>query len=102
MLQSVYFLSKEEQKWGRSRLGKWPAEPGSGWKRCGSTSAKACWRSRRASGYRQYFEQMVKRIHFIKSAQKLGFSLKEIIEFLMLRVDEQTSCQEAKHRPHTI
>ncbi len=33
---------------------------------------------RRASGYRQYDEQVVKRLHFIKRAQKLGFSLKEI------------------------
>src|SRR5579884_1561733 len=33
---------------------------------------------RRASGYRQYSEQVIKRIQFIKRAQKLGFSLKEI------------------------
>jgi len=45
---------------------------------------------RRTSGYRQYSEQVVKRIHFIKRAQKLGFSLKEITELLMLRVDGQT------------
>src|ERR1700737_1174737 len=51
---------------------------------------------RRASGYRQYPEQGVKRIHFIKRAQQLGFSLKEITELLMLRVDEQTSCEEVK------
>jgi len=51
---------------------------------------------RRASGYRQYSEQVVKRIHFIKRAQQLGFSLKEITELLMLRVDGQTSCEEVK------
>jgi Hg(II)-responsive transcriptional regulator len=51
---------------------------------------------RRASGYRQYPEQVVKRIHFIKRAQKLGFSLKEITELLMLRVNTQTSCEEVK------
>lgn len=51
---------------------------------------------RRASGYRQYSEQVVKRIHSIKRAQKLGFSLKEITELLMLRVDGQTSCKEVK------
>jgi MerR family transcriptional regulator, copper efflux regulator len=51
---------------------------------------------RRASGYRQYSEQVVKRIHFIKRAQKLGFSLKEITELLLLRVDGQTSCEEVK------
>lgn len=51
---------------------------------------------RRASGYRQYSEQVVKRIHFIKRAQQLGFSLKEITELLLLRVDGQTSCEEVK------
>jgi MerR family copper efflux transcriptional regulator len=53
---------------------------------------------RRASGYRQYSEQAIKRIHFIKRAQQLGFSLKEITELLMLRVDAQTSCEEVKQR----
>ncbi len=53
---------------------------------------------RRASGYRQYSEQVVKRLHFIKRAQKLGFSLKEITELLLLRVDGQTSCEEVKGR----
>lgn len=53
---------------------------------------------RRASGYRQYSEQVVKRIHFIKRAQQLGFSLKEILELLTLRVDGQTSCEQAKER----
>jgi len=50
---------------------------------------------RRASGYRQYSEQVVKRLHFIKRAKQLGFSLKEISE-LLLRVDAQTSCDEVK------
>ena len=53
---------------------------------------------RRASGYRQYSEQVVKRIHFIKRAQQLGFSLKEIAELLLLRVDAQSSCEEVKWR----
>jgi len=53
---------------------------------------------RRASGYRQYSEQVVTRLHFIKRAQQLGFSLKEIIELLRLRVDAQTSCDEVKQR----
>lgn len=51
---------------------------------------------RRASGYRQYSEHVVKRIHFIKRAQQPGFSLKEITELLLLRVDGQTSCEEVK------
>ena len=53
---------------------------------------------RRASGYRQYSEQVVTRLHFIKRAQRLGFSLKEIAELLQLRVDAQTSCEEVKQR----
>jgi MerR family copper efflux transcriptional regulator len=56
---------------------------------------------RRASGYRQYSEQVVTRLHFIKRAQKLGFSLKEISELLLLRVDAQTSCDEVKQRTET-
>jgi len=53
---------------------------------------------RRVSGYRQYSEEVVKRIHFIKRAQTLGFSLKEISEVLLLRVNAQTSCEEVKER----
>jgi MerR family transcriptional regulator, copper efflux regulator len=53
---------------------------------------------RRASGYRQYSEQAVKRIRFIKRAQQPGFSLKEITELLMLRVDAQMPCEEVKKR----
>ncbi len=53
---------------------------------------------RRPSGYRQYSEQVVQRIHFIKRAQQLGFSLKEIAELLLLRVDAQTSCEEVQQR----
>jgi len=54
---------------------------------------------RRTSGYRQYSEEVVKRLRFIKRAQTLGFSLKEITELLMLRVDAQTACDEV--RQHT-
>ncbi len=53
---------------------------------------------RRASGYRQYSEEVVTRLRFIKRAQQLGFSLKEISELLLLRVDAQTSCEDVKQR----
>ena len=53
---------------------------------------------RRASGYRQYSEQVVQRLHFIQRAKRLGFSLKEITELLLLRVDAQTSCDEVRQR----
>ncbi len=53
---------------------------------------------RRVSGYRQYSEQVITRLHFIKRAKLLGFSLKEIAELLRLRVDARTSCKEVKQR----
>ena len=42
---------------------------------------------RRESGYREYPEETVERIRFIKHAKVLGFSLKEIGELLSLRLD---------------
>lgn len=54
--------------------------------------------ARSASGYRQYTEDTVKQIRFIKHAQHLGFSLKEIRELLTLRVERQTSCEQVKER----
>jgi MerR family mercuric resistance operon transcriptional regulator len=52
--------------------------------------------SRRESGYRQYAEDVVARLRFIKRAKELGFSLKEIKELLALRVDPSTTCAEVK------
>ena len=43
-----------------------------------------------------YSEEAVKQIRFIKRAQQLGFSLKEILELLTLRVDGETSCEQVK------
>lgn len=40
---------------------------------------------RRASGYREYPPETVERVRFIKRAQELGFSLREIQELLDLR-----------------
>ena len=39
----------------------------------------------REGGYRNYSDATVKRLHFIRRAQELGFSLKEIAELLELR-----------------
>src|SRR5712692_11884500 len=41
---------------------------------------------RTAAGYRQYQEDVVPRIRFIKRAQELGFTLEQIAELLALRV----------------
>ena len=51
---------------------------------------------RRASGYRQYPREDVRRIRFIKRAQELGFSLVEIKELLALRVRPGTTPAEVK------
>lgn len=53
---------------------------------------------RRSSGYREYTEEDVKRIRFIKKAQNLGFTLQEIEELLNLRVDPKTNCEEMDQR----
>ncbi len=41
--------------------------------------------ARRASGYRQYGDDAVPRLRFIRRAKALGFTLKEIAELLALR-----------------
>jgi len=53
---------------------------------------------RRESGYRQYPRDAVERIQFIKRAQALGFSLKEIGDLLSLRVDPGTTAGDIKRR----
>ncbi|GBD98799.1 mercuric resistance operon regulatory protein [bacterium BMS3Abin07] len=53
---------------------------------------------RRESGYRQYPRDTVTRIQFIKRAKELGFSLREILELLSLRVDPATTCGDVKKR----
>lgn len=46
------------------------------------------------SGYRHYSDTIVARITFIKRAQSLGFSLKEIEELLTLQADD---CDNVQH-----
>ena len=48
------------------------------------------------SGYRKYNEDDVLRLRFIKKAQGLGFTLKEIKGLLSLRVDGRRSCQKVR------
>ncbi len=54
--------------------------------------------ARSESGYRQYPEAVVSRLHFIKQGQRLGFSLKQVAELLALRVDESATCEDVKIR----
>lgn len=51
---------------------------------------------RTAAGYRMYPQNAVLRIRFIKRAQDLGFSLKEIRELLFLAEDRNTDCAEVR------
>jgi MerR family mercuric resistance operon transcriptional regulator len=53
---------------------------------------------RNESGYRQYSQDDVVRTRFVKSAQRLGFSLKEISELLSLRVEQDMTCGDVKAR----
>ncbi|MBW2066153.1 MAG: heavy metal-responsive transcriptional regulator [Deltaproteobacteria bacterium] len=53
---------------------------------------------RNQSGYRQYSQEDVTRTKFIKRAQALGFSLKEVAELLSLRMEPGMSCGDVKAR----
>ncbi len=54
--------------------------------------------ARKASGYRQYTEDVVARLCFIRRAKELGFSLKEIAELFALRLDPATTCADVKRQ----
>lgn len=53
---------------------------------------------RTASGYRQYTSDTLRRLHFIRHAQDIGFTLREIDELLALRLDADTSCSDIQER----
>lgn len=53
---------------------------------------------RRSNGYRHYSKEYVRRINFIKWAQTLGFTLKEIKELLAIRRPSTHACEEIMHR----
>lgn len=50
------------------------------------------------SGFREYPETIVQVIHFIRQAQDIGFSLKEIRELLSLRIDPNADCAQVRKR----
>ena len=52
--------------------------------------------SRTAAGYRQYTDEYVERIQFVKRAQELGFTLKEIKGLLSLRADPESSSSQVR------
>jgi len=53
---------------------------------------------RTAAGYRQYSDESVKQVSFIRHAKELGFSLKEIQELLSLRASPGTQCADVRSK----
>jgi MerR family copper efflux transcriptional regulator len=53
---------------------------------------------RRASGYREYPADSVRRVRFIRHAQGLGFSLKEVAELLALSTDPASTCAAVREK----
>ena len=53
---------------------------------------------RRASGYRVFPPEAVRRLLFIRRAKSLGFSLKDIKGLLDLRLDPEATCADIKRR----
>ncbi len=53
---------------------------------------------RKEPGYRQYSENTVRKLRFIRHAKKLGFILKEIKEFLTLRLNPEATCEDIRTR----
>ena len=53
---------------------------------------------RSAAGYRQYPEDTVQRLCFIRRAKELGFSLREIRELLVLQGDPDVTCGDIEER----
>ena len=47
---------------------------------------------RKASGYRVYSDDALRRLRFIKNAQALGFTLREVTDLLNLRVSSVARC----------
>ncbi len=52
-------------------------------------------------GFRSYSKATAERIRFIRQAQDLGFSLKEIDALLSLRADPTTDCADVRERAQT-
>ncbi len=53
---------------------------------------------RTASNYRVYPPATVQRVRFIKRAQELGFTLKEIKDLLALRITPRADCGDVRSR----
>ncbi len=54
-----------------------------------------------SGGYRVYSRETIARVRFIRQAQELGFSLREIEELLCLRADPSTDCADVRVQAET-
>lgn len=54
--------------------------------------------ARTSSGYRLFTDESVRQVRFIKRAQALGFSLREVKELLALSFDASTSCTDIRRK----
>ena len=52
--------------------------------------------ARRQSGYRQYEPDAILKLRFIKQAQRLGFTLREIKELLAMKLDPEAACAQIR------
>ncbi len=52
-------------------------------------------------GFRVYSDDAVRRLRFIRQAQELGFSLREIEDLLALRTDPGSDCADVRERAVT-
>src|SRR5713226_9186530 len=57
--------------------------------------------ARRSSGYREYTNESVRRVRFIRHAQALGFTLEEIAGLLRLRIAPGMDCAAVRARAST-
>tara|TARA_R110000803_G_scaffold114822_1_gene183258 strand:- start:193 stop:594 length:402 start_codon:yes stop_codon:yes gene_type:complete len=53
---------------------------------------------RDANGYRRYSKGAARQVRFIKRAQEVGFTLKDIKELLSLKADPEASCCDVRAR----
>lgn len=53
---------------------------------------------RKLSGYRQYPEEVIARIRFIRRSKELGFSLKEIRELIALQRNPNATCMDVRRQ----
>ena len=56
---------------------------------------------RDANGYRKYSADAVRRVRFIKRAQDVGFTLRDIGDLLSLQADSGASCGDVRDRART-